>query len=119
MSKRWLEMICATLGCELEDIMPTEPMKQMEIAHEAVVEEPAENTESESGRPLDKEQADKAFVLVTKALRLNEEEKRAFVVQAAYLGIHPIECVFYAAVKEAWRINEKLADIFGEGKDEC
>lgn len=47
MSKRWLEMICATLGCELEDIMPTEPTKQMEIAHDAVVEEPAVAAEEE------------------------------------------------------------------------
>lgn len=119
MSKRWLEMICATLGCALEEIMPTEPTKQMEIALDAAVDEPVENTESENGRPLDKEQEDKAFVLVTKALRLNEEERRAYVVQAAYLGIHPIECVFYAVVKEAWRINEKLADIFGEVKDDA
>ena len=53
MSKKWLGMICTTLGCEMEDILPTQEPEQMTMAlDEPVAEEPVGVLDVNMLRPL-------------------------------------------------------------------
>ena len=65
--------------------------------------------------PKDTADLDNDFEYIVRALKLTDEEIRAFRTQAAFSGLHPLMCVGSAVVTEAWEINEKLVEIFGTG----
>ena len=56
---------------------------------------------------------DRDFENVVRALKLTDDEVRAFRTKAAYSGLHPIMCIGSAVIQEAWEINEKLVEVFG------